>query len=499
MSHTSSEGHLIRSMGLRTAVFLNMLDMVGVGPFITLPLIIGAMGGPQAMLGWVFGAFFAMCDGLVISELSASMPHAGGSYYFLKEIYGPTKLGRLISFLFIWQLTFSAPLSIASGAIGLAHYSSYFFPSLKTELAAHDLSVTLPFLGPLQARATIGIGTFLALSIVMLAVFLLYRRTTAIARLSNVLSGGVFLALGWIIFAGITHFNSKIAFSFPANAFHLGPEFFTGLGAAMLVATYDYWGYYNVCYLAEEIKEPEKNVPRAVLISIVVIAILYITMNVSVIGVIPWQELMATAKSDTRFYVMSVMMQRIYGAWAGYAITALIVWTAFASVFSLLLGYSRVPYAAALDGNYFAIFGRLHSKHNFPYVSLLALGIVALAFCFLSLADVIAALVVIRILLQFLLQAIGAIILRKRRPDLPRPFRMWLYPLPSLIATVGFVYILFSRPNFTKEIKYAIVLLVIGTAIYMVRAVVRKEWPFGTSLEEPTHPPVPVATDIERA
>jgi amino acid transporter len=208
---------------------------------------------------------------------------------------------------------------------------------------------------------------------------------------------------------------------------------------------------------------------------------------------------MATAKSDTRFYVMSVMMQRIYGPWAGYAITALIVWTAFASVFSLLLGYSRVPYAAALDGNYFGVFSKIHPKHKFPHVALVVLGVVALAFCFLSLADVIAALVVIRILLQFLLQAIGAIILRKRRPDLPRPFRMWLYPLPSLIATVGFLYILFSRPNFSKEIKYAIVLLVLGTAIYMVRAAIRKEWPFGSAMPSSGETVTPLPNHIEEA
>ncbi len=466
-------------MGLRTAVLLNMLDMVGVGPFITLPLIISAMAGPQAMLGWIFGAFFAICDGLVCSELAASMPNAGGSYYYLKEIYSPRKLGRLVSFLFIWQLTFSAPLSIASGAIGLAHYSSYFAPQLNHEFAARDLHIKIPFIGLLQARAAFSNGTMIAIGIVLLAVFLLYRRITAIARLSNILSGGVFLALGWIIFAGITHFDPHRAFSFPPNAFQLSPAFFTGLGAAMLVATYDYWGYYNVCYLGAEIKDPEKNIPRAVLISIVVIAILYIAMNISVIGVIPWQELMQSAKSDTRFYVMAVLMQRVYGSWAGYAITALILWTAFASVFSLLLGYSRVPYAAALDGNYFAVFARLHPKYHFPHIALLVLGAVAIAFCFLSLADVIAALVVIRILLQFLLQAIGLIVLRIRRPDLPRPFRMWLYPLPALIAAGGFVYILFSRPNFLKEIRYAAVLLIAGLAIYFVRSAVRKEWPFG--------------------
>lgn len=479
----SNDDHLVRGMGLRTAVLLNMLNMVGVGPFITLPLIISAMAGPQAMLGWIFGAFLALCDGLVSSELAASMPNAGGAYYYLKEIYGPGKLGRYISFLFIWQLTFSAPLSIASGAIGLAHYSSYFFPKLNQDIAARDLHVHLPFIGQLQARASVGLGTALAIGIVCLAMLLLYRNIKGIAKLSNILSGGVFLALGWIIFAGLTHFNAKMAFNFPAHAFELKPEFFMGLGAAMLVATYDYWGYYNVCYLGEEIKEPEKNIPRAVLISIVVIAILYIAMNVSVLGVIPWPELMQTAKSDTRFYVMSVVMQRVYGTWAGYAITALIVWAAFASVFSLLLGYSRVPYAAALDGNYFSIFKRLHPRYKFPHISLLMLGAVAILFCFLSLADVIAALVVIRILLQFLLQSIGILILRKRRPDLPRPFRMYLYPLPALIASCGFVYILFSRPNFSKEIRYAAVLLIVGTVIYAVRAAIRNEWPFGGGTE----------------
>jgi amino acid transporter len=138
-----------------------------------------------------------------------------------------------------------------------------------------------------------------------------------------------------------------------------------------------------------------------------------------------------------------------------------------------------VPYAAALDGNYFRIFGRVHPKHRFPYVSLLALGAVAIAFCFLSLADVIAALAVIRIMLQFLLQSIGVIVLRIRRPEMPRPFRMWLYPLPALIATIGFLYILFSRPNFAKEIRYAVVLLISGLIIYFVRALARHEWPFG--------------------
>jgi len=484
---------LIRGMGLASAVALNMNDMIGVGPFITLPLIVAAMGGPQALLGWVLGALFTMCDGMVWAELGASMPEAGGSYYYLKEIYGPRKLGRMISFLFIWQLTFSAPLSIASGCIGLSLYASYLFPGLQHILGQHDFQARVPLLGNLDASVLLTNGTFLAMLVCLFAVFLLYRRITAIARLSKLLWIGVIGTILWVIFAGLTHLHSALAFQFPPGAFHLARPFFLGLGSAMLVATYDYWGAYNICFLGGEVRDPSRTIPRAVLYSIVIVAILYILMNTSVLGVIPWQELSSTSQGSAHNFVISVFMQKIYGHWAGALVSILIIWTAFASVFSLLLGYSRVPYAAALDGNYFRIFGKLHSKNHFPYVSLLVLGAVATAFCLLKLVDVIAALVVIRILLQFLLQSIGVIILRIRRPDIPRPFHMWLYPLPAILAAIGFVYILISRPNFLKEIRYAAVLLIVGSAIYLARSWKRGEWPFGGNLPVSA----PGATQIE--
>jgi APA family basic amino acid/polyamine antiporter len=475
---------LIRGMTLGSATALNMIDMVGVGPFITIPLIVSAIGGPQAMLGWILGAAFAICDGLVWSELGAALPGSGGSYRYLSEAYGPGKWGRLLSFLFIWQLSFSAPLSVASGCVGLARYAGYLWPRLDSAYTAHVLRAPLPLIGTLEARYVITGGTFVAIGAILLAVILLYRRITVIARLSKLLWIGVFGTIVWIIFAGLTHFNAHRAFDFPPGAFTLSPHFFTGLGSAMLIAAYDYWGYYNVCFLGDEVRDPGKNIPRAVLISILVVACLYIVMNVSILGVIPWQELDASARSDTRFYIVSVFMQRIYGNWAAYLVTGLVIWTAFASVFSLLLGYSRVPYAAALDGNYFRIFSRVHPEGRFPYVSLLAIGAVAALFCFLRLADIIAALVVIRIMLQFLVQAVGVIVLRKRRPDLPRPFRMWLYPVPALIAICGFVFILISRPDFLKEIRYATLILIVGISIYLVRSWRRHDWPFAPAVQE---------------
>jgi len=471
---------LIRGMGLGSATALNMIDMIGVGPFITMPLVLSAMGGPQALLGWILGALLAVCDGLVSAELSASLPGSGGSYRYLRESYGSQKWGRLISFLFIWQVSFSAPLSIASGCIGLAGYAAYYWPELEKVYAYHQAGIHIPWAGPLQVTWVVTPGTAVAVLICFFTVLLLYRRITVIGRLSKILWFGVMGTIGWVIYAGITHFNSSLAFDFPPGAFKLSHGFITGLGAAMLVATYDYWGYYNVCFLGDEIEEPEKNIPRALLLSILLVACLYLAMNICILAVVPWREMLQAGQNNTGLYVVSLFMEKVYGFWAARLVTGLVMATAFASVFSLMLGYSRVPYAAAKDGNYFKAFAKVHPEHRFPHISLLALGVVAAAFCFLRLKDAIAALVVIRLILQFLVQAVGLIVLRIRRPDLPRPFRMWLYPAPAILASAGFVYILFGRPNWQNEVRYAAIILLSGVIIYLIRAWKYSEWPFRT-------------------
>src|SRR5258708_11618253 len=265
-SESCSHG-LIRGMGLGTATALNMIDMIGVGPFITMPLVLSAMGGPQAMLGWIAGALLAVCDGLVSAELGAALPASGGSYRFLREMYGPQKWGRLISFLFIWQVSFSAPLSIATGCIGLAGYAAYYWPELDTVLAHHEAAAHVPWGGTLQANWSGTPGSGAARLICFFTVARLYRRITVIGRLSKILWFGVMGTIGWIIFAGLTHFNSPLAFDFPPDAFILSHKFWTGLGLAMLTAIYDYLGYFYVCFLGDGIKDPSKNSPRALLLS----------------------------------------------------------------------------------------------------------------------------------------------------------------------------------------------------------------------------------------
>lgn len=453
---------LQRQIGLSSAISLNMMNMIGVGPFITLPLVVIAMGGPQAILGWVLGAVIAICDGLVWAELGAAMPEAGGSYAFLREIYGREGAGKLVSFLYIWQLGFTAPLSIASGCIGLAQYAAYLWPRLNASvrIAGWNLHAT----------------SLVAAVSCLFAVLLLYRNLSSITRIAWAMTGGVLLTIGATIVAGATHFHPEYL-KISAGAFAATPVFFKGLGAATLLATYDYWGYYAVCFLGGEVRKPEKTIPRAVLLSIVVVAVLYLCMNVSVLGVIPMQEIMHSG--NAKFAVVATLMDRTMGATAAKVLSLLVMWTAFASVFSLLLAYSRAPYAAAVDGNYFRIFSRLHPKHQFPTVSLVALGVVATVFCFFDLSSVIAALVAIRIVLQYVLQQVGVMLLRARRPDMPRPFRIWLYPVPPLLALAGFFFIVFSRPHASRELIFALIVAVAGTVLYLLRAFRRREWPFG--------------------
>ncbi len=471
--HPQSAPQLDRSLNLRGAVTLNLLNMIGVGPFITLPLLIGAMGGPQAMLGWILGALLALCDGLVWAELGAALPQAGGTYAYLRVIY-PGRLGNALSFLFLFQVFFSCPLSVASGAIGLSQYATYLAPSLTGHTLVHALH-----LGPYTAAISIGPTTAVAIAVVLLAVILLYRNLTRIGRLSAVMLAIVLGSIAWIILTGLLHGHLAQAIHLPPGAFHLSPAFFAGLASAMLIATYDYWGYYNVSLLGGEVRDPGRTIPRAILLSIGLVAILYIAMNLAILAVLPWQSLLSAQALPARRAMVSVFMEAAYSPSLGPATAhllgklaaVLIMITAFGSVFALLLGYSRIPYAAAADGNFFRIFARLHPTRGFPYISLLTLASAAALFCLFSLADVIAAMVVLRLLLQFLTQHIGVMLLRRSQPGLPRPFRLWFYPLPPLAALAGFTYILLARANFTRELALAAVVILVGLALFLLRGI----------------------------
>jgi amino acid transporter len=468
----SAKHTLIRRIGLPTAIALNMMDMIGVGPFLTLPLVIAAAGSRFAVWAWILGAAIALCDGLVCAELGAAFPDAGGSYAFLRQIYSPHGAGRWVSFLYVWQLSFSAPLSIASGCIGLAAFLGWLWPPL--------LGQPLPGLPFLHGT------NFVAAAACLLVTTLLYRNLSSITRLAWLLFGGVLITLAGVILSGIATGNRIAATTPGSGGWHLDAligwpslALLPALAQATLFTCYDFWGYYNICFLGAEVRKPEKTIPRAILISVLVVAACYVAMNLAVLPAIgPVSVQAAAAVPPSRLALVAEIAQSAFGHRAGQILAALILWSAFSSVFSLLLGYSRVPYAAARDGNYFKALGSLHPRHGIPHRSLVALGLVATFFCFFSLKEVVTLLVVIRILLQFLLQQAGVIWLRIREPNLPRPFKIPLYPLPPLLAMAGFIFVLAYRPNPLLELGAAAAIAATGTVIYMVRARHRREWPF---------------------
>jgi len=450
---------LTRRFGLLGATALNMTNMIGVGPFITIPLLMSALGGPQAMLGWIVALVIVICDGMVWSELGAAMPGSGGSFNYLREAFGRLRFGRLAAFLFVWQFILSGPLEIASGYIGFAAYTSYIWKGMS------------------RAEA---IGLITVVGVINVA--LLYRRIHSIATLTVSLWIGTLITVLAVIVTGALHFDSRVAFDFPPGAFNFSLGFFLGLGAAARVGIYDYLGYYDVCYIGDEVRDPGRVIPRSILISTAAVALIYMGINLSIIGVIPWREFVPASAHPDSSFVVSIFMERIFGERVATIFTLLILWTAFGSVFALLLGYSRIPFAAARSGYFFRAFGRLHPTKEFPYVSLLVLGAVAILAGFFSLGTVIDALIVTRIVVQFMGQVVGLILLRRNAPDMPRPYRMWLYPVPALVALVGWLFVFATTQ--LRVILFGVGVLVLGCLAFLLWSWNTKRWPFG--LEEAT-------------
>lgn len=432
-----------RRLGLLQATAINMTDMVGIGPFITLPMVISIMNGPYFLYAWIAGAILSIIDAMIWSELGAAFPLAGGSYNFLKEAYAKKETGKLMSFLFVWQTLIQAPLVIASAAIGFASYFAYLMP-----------------LTYWQSKCISG-------GVVILIVLLLFRKIEDIGKISVLLWIVVIGTILWIIAQGLSYGNFLMPLQNINDGLTINHAFAAAIGFASVKSVYSYLGYYNVCHLGGDIIDPARNIPRSMYLSIAGIFLLYLFMNISIVSVIPWQE----AKDSE--YVISLFMHRLAGPVAGKIVTGLILLVAFASVFSATLGYSRIPYAAAADGAFFKIFARVHPKGNFPYVSILFLGAVAFIFSLLfRLSDVISAILAMRILVQFIGQAVGLLSLTNTKRK-KFPYKMPFFPWPVYIAISMWIFILISTG--IKMAAAGVAIIGLGIIIYFVKARLEKK------------------------
>lgn len=443
---TDSAAGLHRGLGVAQATALNIANMVGIGPFITIPGFLAAMHGPQALIAWVIAAVLIICDGLVWSELGAALPGSGGSYHFLSEIFGRLRFGRIVPFLFIWQFLVSGTLEMASGYMGAVKYLQYPFPRLADTLKEWQVP---------GGTSTLAAGGVLVVTLI------LCRHIRSLGWLGIIFCIGTLVTVLTVIVAGSAHFDRALL-TFPDDAFRLDGEhpFFGGLGAAMAIAIYDYLGYYNICHLGDEVVDPGKTIPRAVMLSVVIVAALYLTMNLAIIGVLPWEQAMHSN------FVASEFMEILYGRKTAELFTWLILWTVAACMFAITLGYSRIPYAAARNGGFFRIFAIVHPVHRYPVVSLVALGLLTAVFCYFPLDMVINAAVIVRILVQFIGQIVGLHLLHTTRPDVQLPFRMWLYPIPSLVALSGWIFV-FATAD-TKVLYMALGVLASGCVAFAV-------------------------------
>lgn len=442
------------------ALSANMLNMIGVGPFITIPLALAAMGGPQALLGWLLGAVLCLCDGFVWAELGSALPRSGGSFHYLREAFGPQGLGRLFGFLYLWQTLLIGPMSIASGTVGMAHYLTWLEPGLSPwTLAAIAATVCLVNLG------------------------LLWRDIRAIGVLSVATSVIVIGSCLWIIASGAVHFDAARAFSFPPHAFAINGGFWMGLGAATLIGVYDYGGYNTICMLGDEVVEPRRNIPRAVLLSIPLVALLYIGLNLAILGVLPWQQAMHSQA------VVADFMAAIYGPTGGRIVTVLILIASWASALMNLLGASRVPFAAARAGDFLAVFARTNARGDVPAVSLLFMGLASALACMVSLDTLIAVMIVVQTMFQYTAQCIAVVLLRRQNPQVaPGQFRMPLYPLPVIITLAGWAYIVTTaRP---LHILAGVAMIAVGSALFLAMARRTRQWPFSSdnSLHKASRP-----------
>jgi basic amino acid/polyamine antiporter, APA family len=468
---------LVRHFGWLQATALNVTMIVGAGVFITIPLMLKELPGPYALLGWVAAGGLMLVDGMIWSELGATLPGSGGSYLYLLECYGRDRWGRLMAFLFIWQFLISGPLEIASGMIALGQFSTSLHPSFKSlnEKMTAQAELGTWNDGEDVKRLTVAIGPTRLLGVLILVclLVLLYRRVSTLGRWTMTFWLGVIGAIAWILLAGTAQFQSAVAFDFSGKAASLPDHFWLRLGKVMILAMYSYLGYYNICYIGDEVRGPGRTIPRSILLSALLVCLMFVGLHVVMLGVVSWKEVI-TENPDN---LPAMVMERIYGDQrAATLMSVLLIWSCIGSAFAGLLGYSRIPYGAAKQGHFFAALGKVHAVLRIPHVSLLLVGGMTLFWSFFDLANVINALLTTRILEQFVGQIFGVMLLRRQQPNRPRPYKIWFYPLPCGLALVGWLY-MYACAGW-PFILLGLVTLGLGGMVFLLWSFRAKSWPF---------------------
>ena len=407
--------------------------MIGIGPLITIPLVLRAMHGSLSLIAWVAGAVVAACDGLVWAELGAAVPASGGLYAFLLRLVGGEG-GRFCAFLYVWQFVLTTPFLLASGYIGFSQYAAYLWPALRENATDTHL---------------------LAVAVGLLTIVLLARVIHRVALISVALFTIATLTVVLIAAAAWSRFSFSMAFA-PEPSAGVPAALAAGFGTALIVTLYDYLGYNTVTSIGEEVIAPSRTMPRSIVLAIAVVAALYVVLQTGVLGTVPWRQALGAQ------FVASLVVERAWGVAAAGAITMLVLITAFASTFALLLAASRVPFAAARDGLFLAAFAHVHRRDAYPDVALFSIGALALVACFLPL-DQIIAVIGVGIVVFGGVGALASMFLL-RRSSVAMPYRMPFFPLPPLVALAAWVYVVATAGPLANG--FTLLSLLAGAGVY---------------------------------
>jgi amino acid transporter len=470
-SATPTDPLLARSFGLWQATAINITQVVGAGVFVTIPLILIALPGAYGLLAWLVAGVLVLADGMIWGELGAALPAAGGSYHFLLECYGRRTWGRLMAFLFVWQILVSGPLEVGSGLVAIAQFSTALSPAFKTFDEAHSLHYEIPISPEQTLGVAFGPARGVGFAAGVLILVLLNRRVAVLGRLSVIFLIAVLGVIAWVLVEGAVRFDPALAFDTSFSDAERPANFAAALGAGMGLAVYAYLGYYNVCYLGAEVRDPGRTIPRSILLSTLSVVLLFALVHLAMTGAMPWRDVVAARENPT-----AELMARAHGPWAAAAVAVCLIGSTFASAFSGALGYSRVPFAAARGGHFFRWFRAVHPRHLIPHRSLLLIGGMVLFWSFFSLDAIISALIATRILEQFVAQAIAVVLLRRTRPARPLPWRMWLYPLPCAVAIVGWLFVYAGTGRL--YIAMGAGTLVVGLVAFLIWSRLQHTWPF---------------------
>lgn len=442
MRPPTNEPQLRRDLGFAGAVAIVIGTVIGSGIFLVPKAMVLQVGSPEMVFAvWIFGGILSLCGALTYAELAAALPEAGGEYVYLREAYGP-----FFGFLYGWTQTWVAKsASIATLATGFYLYLANFFPALETILWAG--------LG-IEVRT----GQLLAIGVILLLGFLNYFGVkvgggvqVAVTALKVVLIAGIVMA-GLLSGSGsAANYSSSV----PA------PGGISGFFVALVAVLWAYDGWNNVSMVASEIKRPQRNLPLALIAGTLLVMVVYLLTNLAYFFVLSAGDV---ARSDR---VAAEMMRRILGQTGADAVSVAAMISIFAALNGSILSGSRVPYALARDGLFFKGIARVHSQHATPANSIVLLSLWSSVITLSGRYDQLYTLVIFPSWILYTMAAASVIVLRRKRPDLDRPYRTLGYPLvPIFFVLVALTLLLNTLVQSPRESVLGLVLIVAGLPFY---------------------------------